>query len=159
MSIWKKLNLKMQSTILVMNAPASFEQEISNLSEVTVFRRIDQLSEISFAISFVSKQHELYALSKAIAAKAKGDAVIWFAYPKKTSKRFKCEFNRDSGWHVLGAAGFEGVRQVAIDEDWSAIRFRRLEYIKSMKRDPKRAISNAGKKRVAVHSGKKGGKP
>mgnify|MGYP005835701873 CR=1 FL=1 len=28
----------------------------------------------------------------------------------------------------------EPVRQVAIDEDWSALRFRRVEYIKTMTR-------------------------
>ena len=38
--------------------------------------------------------------------------------------------NCDSGWPVLGAAGFEPVRMVAIDADWSALRFRRVEHIK-----------------------------
>jgi len=57
--------------------------------------------------------------------------------------------DRDSGWNVLGAAGFEGVRMVAIDEDWSALRFRRAEFIKTMKRDSKYAMSKAGKKKAA----------
>ena len=35
---------------------------------------------------------------------------------------------------VDGAAGFEPVRMVAIDEDWSALRFRRAEFIKTMTR-------------------------
>ena len=34
----------------------------------------------------------------------------------------------------MGKAGFEGVRMVAIDEDWSAVRFRRVEFIKTMTR-------------------------
>ncbi len=38
---------------------------------------------------------------------------------------------------------------VAIDEDWSALRFRRAEFIKTMKRDPSRAGSGQGKARVA----------
>ena len=32
---------------------------------------------------------------------------------------------------MIHAAGFDSVRMVAIDEDWSALRFRRLEYVKS----------------------------
>jgi hypothetical protein len=40
-----------------------------------------------------------------------------------------CEFNRDKGWGVLARSGFDCVRQVAIDEDWSALRFRRIEFI------------------------------
>jgi len=55
---------------------------------------------------------------------------LWFAYPQGTSKRYTCEFNRDTGWSALRSAGFDTVRQVAIDEDWSALRFRRVEYIK-----------------------------
>ena len=46
-------------------------------------------------------------------------------------KRYICEFNRDDGWQVIRGAGFDSVRQVAIDEDWSALRFRRVEYIKA----------------------------
>jgi hypothetical protein len=59
-----------------------------------------------------------------------------------------CEFNRDTGWAALGAAGFEGVRMVAIDEDWSALRFRRVEFIQTMTRDKKRAMTKRGKKKV-----------
>jgi hypothetical protein len=57
--------------------------------------------------------------------------VIWFAYPKASSKRYRCEFNRDTGWAAVRAVGFDTVRQVAIDGDWSALRFRRIEYIKT----------------------------
>ncbi|MDZ7812318.1 MAG: hypothetical protein U5L74_04040 [Ideonella sp.] len=37
---------------------------------------------------------------------------------------------------MLGAAGFEPVRQVVVDEDWSALRFRRAEFIKTLARHP-----------------------
>jgi hypothetical protein len=63
---------------------------------------------------------------------SEGDVVIWFAYPKGTSKKYKCEFNRDTGWEIFGKLGFEPVRAVAIDEDWSALRFRRVSFIKTM---------------------------
>ena len=55
------------------------------------------------------------------------------AYPKGSSKRLTCDFNRDTGWSPLRAVGFGPVRQVAIDEDWSALRFRRAEFIKRRK--------------------------
>lgn len=59
--------------------------------------------------------------------------LLWFAYPKGTSKKYKCDFNRDDGWEPLRKLGFDTVRQVAIDEDWSALRFRRVEFIKRPK--------------------------
>jgi len=58
---------------------------------------------------------------------------LWFAYPKGTSKKYSCDFNRDDDWEVLRQAGFDSVRQVAIDDDWSALRFRRFEFIKQSK--------------------------
>jgi hypothetical protein len=61
--------------------------------------------------------------------KSQGDVVLWFAYPKQSSKRYRCDFNRDNGFDGLSAAGFDSVRIAAIDEDWSALRFRRVEAI------------------------------
>lgn len=67
------------------------------------------------------------------------------AYPKGSSKRYTATINRDKGWARLGAAGFEAVRMIAIDDDWSAVRFRRAEFIKTMKRDKEWAMRAAGK--------------
>jgi hypothetical protein len=147
-SVFEKLNLKDQREIVVVNAPQSFEPELAGLVGVTVVRDLDAVPQVVFALAFVTKQAELDAIAAQIAAKAQGDAVVWFAYPKGSSKRYICAFNRDTGWATLGALGFEGVRQVAIDEDWSALRFRRVEYIKTMQRDPKRAGTEAGKQRT-----------
>lgn len=72
--------------------------------------------------------------------------MIWYAYPKGTSKRYKCEFNRDNGWDAVLAAGFDSVRQIAIDEDWSALRFRRILYINSQTEAKVRASGSGAKK-------------
>jgi hypothetical protein len=146
--IFNKLNLKSQTEILVLNAPESFEPELATLNDVTIRRNAGDVKEIAFSLAFVTKQKEVDAIAKTIARKAKGDAIVWFAYPKGTSKKYQCEFNRDTGWAALGAAGFEGVRMVAIDEDWSALRFRRVEFIQTMTRDKKRAMSKQGKKKI-----------
>lgn len=129
-SIFEKLNLKQQREIVVVNAPPSFEPELAALKSVTVLRDPKKAKVVSFALVFATKQAEVDALSQVLAGKAEGDALLWFAYPKGTSKRFKCEFNRDTGWNTMRSTGFDTVRQVAIDEDWSALRFRRVEYIK-----------------------------
>ena len=64
-----------------------------------------------------SFQAELDKYSEQLAKAAQGDAIVWMVYPKGSSKKYRCEFNRDSGWAVLGAAGFEPVRMVAVDEE------------------------------------------
>jgi hypothetical protein len=131
--LFQKLNLKDQREIVVFNAPASFEPELKRLDGITVLRDPKKPKAVSFALAFATRQAELDKLSTMLASAAQGDALLWFAYPKGTSKRYQCEFNRDSGWKVIRGAGFDSVRQVAIDEDWSALRFRRLSFIKPSK--------------------------
>jgi hypothetical protein len=151
--LFSKLNWKGQPDIVVLNAPDGFQRELDALEGVTVHRDAAGLERVEFALAFMMTNAELQAAADAVLPRAQGDAVVWFAYPKGTSKRYKCEFNRDSGWAPLGAAGFEGVRQIAIDEDWSALRFRRVEFIKSMKRAASRAATEQGKARVAKREG------
>jgi hypothetical protein len=133
-SVFQKLNLKDQREIAVFNIPASFESELARLDGVKVLRDPKKFSAVQFALAFATQQAELDRLSRLLAANVAGDALLWFAYPKGTSKRYTCEFNRDTGWQVIRGAGFDSVRQVAIDEDWSALRFRRVEYIRTAAR-------------------------
>ena len=129
--LFDKLNLKDHREILVVNAPLSFESELAALIGVVVLRDPGSVKVVRFALVFAVVQTEVDRLAKLLSAKAEGDALLWFAYPKGTSKKYQCDFNRDTGWSVLKSAGFDTVRAVAIDEDWSALRFRRVEFIKS----------------------------
>jgi hypothetical protein len=137
-SIFQKLNLKAQREVVVFNAPSSFDAELAQLDNVSVLRDPKRPVAVQFALAFALRQAEVDRLSRLLAAACEGDALLWFAYPKGSSKRYTCEFNRDTGWQVIRAAGFDSVRQVAIDEDWSALRFRRVEYIEDSVRKGKR---------------------
>ena len=132
---FKKLNYKDQKQILVLNAPESFDGELGFMADLaSIFRNADDITEIEFALIFVTKKAETDEITHGIYPKLKGDAVLWFCYPKGTSKRYTCDFNRDNGWNGLKEFKLEPVRQVAIDDDWSALRFRKREYIKTMTR-------------------------
>lgn len=132
--LFKKLNLGAHQEIVVLNAPDSFERELEQLKGVKILRDPAKPKNVGFGMAFAITQVQLDRASNILAGASQGDAVIWFAYPKGTSKRYRCEFNRDSGWKVIVGAGFESVRMVAIDEDWSALRFRRVEYVKPAKK-------------------------
>ena len=148
-AVFEKLNLKDQGEILVLSAPDSFEPELSRLRGVKVRRSLSGISHTSFVLAFVTRQSEVDSLAKSITKIAEGDAIVWFAYPKGTSKRYTSDIGREASWKALGTAGFEGVRMVAIDEDWTAVRFRRAEFIKTLTRDAKYAMSKGGKARAA----------
>jgi hypothetical protein len=160
-SVFGKLNLKDQKQILIVDAPDSFESELASLKGVEIVRELKKAKQVTFSLAFVTTQERVNVLAPAIARKTEGDAVVWFAYPKGSSKKYQSQINRDNGWNVLGQEGFEPVRMVAIDEDWSAVRFRRATFIKNMTRGKEhrlteRAASPRASKNPASHaSGKK----
>lgn len=146
-SIFKKMNYKDQKLIHSINTPDSFEKELKDMMAYAVVKKqIKATDKAEFIIAFCTQQAEVDRLTVIFAKALQGDGLLWFAYPKGTSKKYKCDFNRDTGWNILGKHGFEPVRQVAIDEDWSALRFRRVEHIKTMTRSF--AITKEGKERI-----------
>ncbi len=147
--LFKKLNLRDQNEIAVLNAPSGFEAELAALPGVRILRAAAQFHNTAFLLVFVTLQSEVDQAAAWAAEKTAGDALVWLAYPKMSSKRYQCEFNRDTGFNALGRAGFEPVRQVAIDEDWSAVRFRRVEFIKAMTRGRNMMLSEKGRQRAS----------
>lgn len=148
-SIFKKLNFKNQKALHVLHAPDSFQKDISEMRHLAEIKTsLAGSKNVEFFMAFVIKQKDVDDLAKKISAVIGEDGLVWLAYPKGTSKKYVCEFNRDSGWAELGKQGFEPVRMIAIDEDWSALRFRRAEKIKTMTRSF--AMSETGKKKVAA---------
>lgn len=142
----KKLNFKTQKNIHVLNSPLEFMDQLAEFSMfLTVENKISN-NEIEFALAFVIRQEEVDQLAKQIDESIVDDGLFWFAYPKKSSKKYSCEFNRDNGWQVMGDLGYEPVRMVAIDHDWSALRFRKAKNIKTLTRNPDWIMSEEGKK-------------
>lgn len=135
-TVFEKLNLGSRQEIVVLGAPASFAPELAQLAATTLHHHLESVAACDFWLAFVTKKSEIGKLAPAIARRAQGDAIVWFAYPKGTSKKYTCDFNRDTGWEPIKALGFDTVRAVAIDEDWTALRFRRNEYIKKKDRGP-----------------------
>jgi len=144
-TVFAKLNLKDHKQIVVLDSPSSFESELAALEGVQIIRDLKKAEQVTFSLAFVATQEQVSALAPAIARKADGDAIVWFAYPKGSSKKYKSQIDRDHGWDVLGREGFEPVRMVAIDEDWSAKRHRRAGFIKNMTRPEKYRLTEPGK--------------
>ncbi|GAB2951440.1 hypothetical protein GCM10027048_15530 [Hymenobacter coalescens] len=141
-----KLQIKPGAVVGLLGLPADLQPALAGLWErATVEPVLAPTVPFTTVLAFATRQQEVEQLAAQL-GHAPGDAAVWVAYPKTTSKKYRCEFNRDTGWAALGAAGFEPVSQVAIDEDWSALRFRRVEYIRKLTR--KGAISAGGQARI-----------
>jgi hypothetical protein len=130
--VFRKLNFKAQTPILVLGAPRSFAAELVAMKAATeIHTQAKKGLRYAFTLAFGEMRADIEKAGAEVATILEGDAVCWFAYPKGTSKKFKSDVNRDDMWELLSRFGIRPVRQIAIDDDWSALRFRREQYVKS----------------------------
>jgi hypothetical protein len=131
-NLLEKLNHKGNGRIAILNSEESFTASLLvEFSELTIDREIDPRFPYDFIFIFVRNQAEVETFTPIALHNLLCDGVLWFCYPKKSSKLFRADIDRDHGWQRLNDAGFHGIRMVSIDNDWSAIRFRNLKFIKS----------------------------
>jgi hypothetical protein len=73
-------------------------------------------------LAFVRGKADLESIAAPAIEAARGDKLAWIAYPK--AGKLGTDLNRDVLAAALAGQGVQPVRQVAIDETWSALRFR-----------------------------------
>lgn len=146
-ALLKKLNYAGQSPLLCSGIP---EEQHALLVYLQTLAPVltDRWEPFGFGLLFATTAQQVVELAPYLEQYAQGDCTLWMLYPKGSSKRYRSEINRDRGWAPLGALGFEPVRQVSLDEDWSALRFRRVVYIKQMRRNPDGALSPEGRSKA-----------
>jgi predicted transport protein len=103
------------------NAPDGYIESLNLPADVMLAARPDELSD--FLQLFVVDSAQLAHYVHAILAVVKPDCVLWFCYPKLSSG-VQSDLTRDVGWEALYDAGWRGVASVAVDDVWSAVRFR-----------------------------------
>jgi hypothetical protein len=131
-SLPEKLNFKGQNRIAVINAGEGLNLHLyPELKDVRIDTEIDQRYPYTFMIIFVKKISEVRQITPVVLHNLALDGVLWFCYPKKSSGKLSSDLNRDKGWKSLNDSGFFGVRMVSVDENWSALRFRNVRFIKS----------------------------
>jgi predicted transport protein len=118
----KKLRIQPGQHIAILNAPEEYRASLGELPEgVTVSEQAR--GRFDLVHLFVSSSTELARLGPVAMNAVKPDGLLWISYPKTTSG-VKTDLTRDAGWKIIEDAGWRGIAQVAIDETWSATRFR-----------------------------------
>ncbi|MFF1705309.1 hypothetical protein [Streptomyces sp. NPDC058252] len=83
---------------------------------------VDASEEADVVVAFVHSRADLDTVAVPAIEGARRDKLVWIAYPK--AGQLGTDLNRDILREALVAQGVKPVRQVAIDEVWSALRFR-----------------------------------
>lgn len=149
-SVFGKLQFKLgEGDVCVLSSPYEFEPALSSLGG-PVDRALRSGKKYRLILAFVQTEVEIRNIASMVPTCLAEDGLLWLAYPKKTSRKYNVSIHRDAGWDPLGKVGYEGVRMIAIDDDWSALRFRHSSLIKTLDRDPSLTISEDGKKRTTA---------
>jgi len=94
-----------------------------------------------FVQFFATRLSEISRFAQRLSKHAAPTALVWISYPKKTSK-LETNLSRDAIREAMSDAGWRAVSIVAIDEVWSALRFRPTARVGSrLRRNPKWAGS------------------
>ena len=134
----KKMQYKNDNEIIILNIPDELRidlQEIFTITKVlSASEKIKNEIRYNFILIFVKSETDVVKHLPLVKNSLMDDGVLWFAYPKKSSKKYSAYISRDVGWQSLNTLGFLPVRAVSISIDWSALRFRHIDYIKNLSR-------------------------
>lgn len=117
--------LKFRDSAIVINAPAALEKEFIKLGfKTSLDKKVKSTNTLVFIhnntgyLDFLNKQLK----------NIEPDSVLWFAYPKGTSK-IKTDINRDTIRVTGEEFNITTVTAVSIDDTWSALRFRPIDRV------------------------------
>ena len=131
-SLLKKLQIKSGQRIAIINPPQGYLDELGPLPERTkLAKRVTGTFDLVHL--FVKNVAELNKLAPKAIRAVRPDGILWISYPKASSQ-VETDITRDAGWDVVRQAGLRPVTQIAINEVWSALRFRPIEQVGKTKR-------------------------
>ena len=112
MAVAGKLQVKPGQRVRVVNAPTDVELDLDTVDD----------EGADAVLVFVRNSDELRSHEAVVIENASKDRLTWIAYPK--AGKLGTDLNRDRLWQLLEDKAIQPVRNVAIDDTWSALRFR-----------------------------------
>jgi hypothetical protein len=113
----EKLQLTPDQRLLVLEGPAEAAALLPGVTRATSQDDADAL------LLFATSQTVVEANAARLRDHLRAGGIAWAAYPRTGSGRVT-DVSRDRGWGSLATLGLRPVRQVVLDDTWSALRFR-----------------------------------
>jgi hypothetical protein len=83
-------------------------------------RMVERIEDATVALLLVDSAAATRELCDAHRGELARPAILWMAYPKGN----RADINRDSLWKIVAEYGMRPNSQIALDDTWSALRFR-----------------------------------
>lgn len=113
MDLTGKLQIKPGQSLAILNPPPGVSLPASTAGT--------EAPTADAVIGFAVHRGDLDQLSPVVTA-ARADRLAWIGYPK--AGKLGTDLNRDRLAQALATQGIQPVRQISIDDTWSALRFR-----------------------------------
>lgn len=118
----QKLKLKPGLRAAMINAPVGYIEWLGKLPEgVTISAKLT--GKFDWLLVFVKNKAELGKVAAKAIGALKPEGVLWFAYPKGTSK-MQTDLTRDKGWEILNGADLKWLVLISLNDTWSAFAMR-----------------------------------
>ena len=125
-SLIEKLQLKDEKNVLIQGLPSSIEKQFIKLSFSRNLTPLLKSRKVDFALVFAVSQLQLKGILADVVPALHADGALWVAYPKLTSK-IASDLCREANWDFVGCYGYVSVRMIALDNMWTAVRFKKQE--------------------------------
>jgi hypothetical protein len=124
-----KLGIKAGHTVLLIAAPPEAEALLGPMpADASVTTEGQRPCDA--VIVFVPTSATLTAHSERAIAAVKTGGLLWLAYPKKTGG-IASDMQRERAWEAFAHLDWRPVSQIALDDTWSALRFRPVADLKA----------------------------
>ena len=123
----KKLQVKAGTRLWLINVPEHVAEALTAGAEVEPVRHGEPFDG---AIAFCLNPTEVESFAGQILQGLPEDGLLWFAYRKGEAAKAS-GLSRDVGWTALNAKGFNPVRSIAFDDEWTGLRFRHDTMVKA----------------------------
>ena len=117
----QKLQLKSSQGLELINPPAGY-------GNFLMAEGIGIIGTSNAVLVFINSLEEVERIVPSTLGSISTDALAWISYPKGSSG-VRTDVNRDKLWAALKSSGWRPVRQIALDDIWSALRFRPAEKV------------------------------
>lgn len=128
----KKLRLQLDHSVVVLNAPAGFVARLQP-GPSAVRNELRPNETFDVVLLFVKNAEELRRLGPDAIHASRANGLLWISYPKGGPARGATDLPATPWWvqrDVLGEItsehGYRPVSFVAVDDNWTALRFKRV---------------------------------
>jgi len=127
----KKLRLAPSHHVAIINAPPGYLAQLAP-APADLFTALKPSTLYDVVQLFVNNVDELRALGPSAINAVRPDGLLWISYPKAGATRGESDLPATPWWtkrdvlgEITGETGYKPVAFVKIDDDWTALRFKR----------------------------------